>query len=109
MTGSAAACFAKICFQKDNRLFQYINTFEHSLVLKICAYIILVLLFIYSNMKMIENKIRSFAIIGASMTVIVAFFSNYIFGCICEAIFWHQYPQFGQYIGSGIVLSGIFV
>lgn len=62
---------------------------------------------VFFNIKMVECKIRSFAKIGASLTVIVAFFSNYVFNILYEMALYDNYPGWYQYIGSYIILFGI--
>lgn len=62
-----------------------------------------------ANAKMIEFKIRSFAAIGASLTVVTAFIANYIFNLLYEILLYFKFPSMNQYIGSLFCLAGVFV
>jgi hypothetical protein len=64
---------------------------------------------IMANAKMIEFKIRSFAAIGASLTVVTAFIANYIFNLLYEILLYFKFPSMNQYIGSLFCLAGVFV
>ncbi len=62
-----------------------------------------------ANAKMIEFKIRSFAAIGASLTVVTAFIANYLFNLLYEILLHFKFPSMNQYIGSLFCLAGVFV
>lgn len=62
-----------------------------------------------ANAKMIEFKIRSFAAIGASLTVVTAFIANYLFNLLYEILLYFKFPSVNQYIGSLFCLAGVFV
>jgi hypothetical protein len=64
---------------------------------------------IMANAKMIEFKIRSFAAIGASLTVVTAFIANYLFNLLYEILLYFKFPSVNQYIGSLFCLAGVFV
>jgi hypothetical protein len=64
---------------------------------------------IMANAKMIEFKIRSFAAIGASLTVVTAFIANYLFNLLYEILLYFKFPSMNQYIGSLFCLAGVFV
>jgi len=59
------------------------------------------------NIKMVECKIKSFAKVGASLTVILAFFTGYIFNVFYEMFLFDNYPGVWQYAGSWIIFMGI--
>ena len=84
LTGSLAGLFAKTGLGKYDKPFGYLDNPDVALMLLVIVKLILFGLWAYANVKMIEFKIRSFAIIGASTTVIIAFASNYILSCIYE-------------------------
>lgn len=100
LTGSAAAFCAKSGLQQSNQYYTLINNYQNGKYLCWVIRSLLFLLWILSNAKMIEYKIRSFSSIGSSMTVVVAFLSNYIFSLMYEAIFLNIFPGSQQYIGS---------
>ena len=62
-----------------------------------------------ANAKMIEYKIRSFAAIGASLTVVTAFIANYLFNLLYEILLYYKFPSMNQYIGSVFCLAGVYV
>ena len=114
ITGSLAALCMKeaLVSPEDNVMYGYLQYWAVSSIYEwYCIYCIRAIFFILSlffNTKMIEFKIKSLAAVGASFTVIVAFFTNYIFSIILEIILWQNWPQKWQYIGSSIIVLGIF-
>ena len=56
---------------------------------------------------MVEFKIKSFAKIGASFTVINAFVTGYIFSTIQDIVVLGVYPKRWEYIGSFFLFGGI--
>lgn len=109
LTGSLAALFAKAGIQPSNSLYRYFDTVEYGNWINILFRVIFIMFMLYSNVKMVENKIRSFALIGASITVVIAFLANYVFNLSYELFIYHKLPQVYQYLGSLLMLAGIFV
>lgn len=66
------------------------------------------LLMIFFNLKMVEYKIRSFAAIGSSLTVVISFLANYFMGVICEMVIYGKFPGWNGYVGSLFCLAGIY-
>jgi hypothetical protein len=79
LTGSAAAFCAKSGLQQDNIYYKFISNYNNGKYLCWVIRSFLFILWVMTNAKMIEYKIRSFGSIGSSMTVVVAFLSNYVF------------------------------
>jgi hypothetical protein len=100
LTGSAAAFCAKSGLQQDNKYYKFISNYNNGKYLCWVIRSLLFILWVMTNAKMIEYKIRSFGSIGSSMTVVVAFLSNYVFSLMYEAIFLNIFPGSQQYIGS---------
>ena len=79
LTGSLAALFAKEGLQQNNKFYKYIDTLPYPTATSLIFRIIFISIMMIANVKMIEFKIRSFAAIGSSLTVVAAFISNYLF------------------------------
>lgn len=109
LTGSAAALFAKEALQQNNKFYTYIGKLPYGFLISIILRIFFFICMIFCNMKMIEFKIRSFATIGASMTVVTAFVTNYLFNMLYEIILYFKFPSMNQYIGSIFCLVGVYV
>lgn len=99
---------AKEALMKTNKLYDFFEKYEWGLIYQWCFRIFFVILWAIFNIKMIEYKIKSFAKIGASFTVIVAFFSNYIFSLGYEIILNNNYPGKNDALGSIIIILGIY-
>ena len=109
LTGSAAALFAKEALQQDNKFYKYLATIPYGNVISIVLRILFFACMIFANAKMLEFKIRSFAAIGSSMTVVAAFIANYLFNMTYEIIQYFKFPSTNQYIGSLFCLAGVYV
>ena len=109
LLGSAAAQMAKQGLQADNGMYRLINTLEYgwylAWILRGCFFFLM----IFANMKMLEYKIRSFALIGSSMTVVAAFLANYLFNLIYDVLLYYFFPTGGQLFGSICCLAGIYM
>ena len=51
---------------------------------------------------MIENKVKGLAKLGASITVIIAFFINYLIGLVYEWIIEKNKPNSFVYVGLSL-------
>lgn len=109
LTGSAAAQFAKEGLQQDNRLYHFILNLEYGVWIALVLRTFFFICMVISNIKMLEFKVRSFAAIGSSMTVVTAFIANYVFNMLYEIILYFKFPTMNQYIGSVFCLAGVFV
>ena len=110
LTGSLAACSAKVGIQPENTIYKHLDgAFPFSIVVAWIIRISFISLMFWWNIKMLEFKLRSFAAIGSSMTVVVAFQSNYFFMLMYEIIFFQQFPNLASLIGSMFCLAGIFI
>ena len=109
LTGSLAALFAKEGLQQNNKFYKYIDTLPYPTATSLIFRIIFISIMMIANVKMIEFKIRSFAAIGSSLTVVAAFISNYLFNLIYEILLYYKFPSINQYIGSIFCLAGVFV
>ena len=109
LTGSAAALFAKEGLQQDNGFYTFIMRIQYGWILSLIFRCIFFAQMVFSNAKMIEYKIRSFAAIGSSMTVVAAFQANYAFNMLYEIQLYFKFPSMNQYIGSIFCLAGVFV
>jgi len=107
LTGSLAGLFAKTGLGKYDKPFGYLDNPDVALMLLVIVKIVLFGLWAYSNIKMIEYKIRSFALIGASHTVIIAFTSNYILSCIYEIFLNSGWINGYQFLGFLTILAGV--
>ena len=107
--GSLAGLCAKLGFTPTNSIYSFFDTMDYGIYIVWVLRIFFVLNIVISNIKMIELKIRSFAVIGSSLTVVIAFLANYAFNLSYEIIFYQKYPRVTQYIGSILMLCGIFV
>lgn len=58
---------------------------------------------------MLKSQILSFGYIGASMTIIVAFFVNYICSLGYEIIFFGDYPTTQQMFGCLLIFAGVYL
>lgn len=94
LTGSAGAFFAKGGLTADNKLFRYCRKFPNGVYLSWAVRSFCFLMFCWLNIKMIEFKLRSFRVLGSSMTVIVAFISNYLFNLLYEIMVFNRYNFF---------------
>lgn len=84
-------------------------TLPYPVLISILFRIVFIFLMIMANAKMIEYKIRSFAAIGASLTVVTAFIANYLFNLLYEILLYYKFPSMNQYIGSIFCLAGVYV
>ena len=109
LCGSLAALFAKEGIQPHNKFYEFILSFTYGWIFSIILRCFFFGLMIYSNARMIEYKIRSFAALGSSMTVVAAFQANYAFNMLYEIIIYLKFPSLNQYIGSIFCLAGVFV
>ena len=106
--GSLGALSMKFSLQKDNVLYSKISEIQNfSVYYNMTLRIILFGWAIWFNLKMVEFKIKGFAKLGASSTVIIAFFSNYILNIIYEMIIYSNYPNIKGYLGSLLVFVGL--
>lgn len=109
LTGALGALFAKLGLQPKNFIYDYLLYIPYGQILEWILRVIFLLLCCWTNLKMVEYKIRSFAAIGSSLTVVVSFFSNYIASLLFEGIFFDKVPNFYVYQGSFLVLVGIVI
>ena len=56
---------------------------------------------------MLEYKIRGFATLGASLTVIIAFVTNYVISCVLEIFMNHNWINYKQAFGFILVIIGV--
>ena len=109
ITGAQGGFFAKMSLEPKNFIYKDLSFIPYGIVFEWTLRIIFMILCIWTNIKMIEYKIRSFAAIGSSLTVIIAFFVNYIISLICDIFLTGKYPNGYTYQGSAFVLSGIVI
>ena len=107
LTGSCAGFFAKLFLEKYERPFNYLDNRTAAYILLVAVKIFLFCGFVYSNAKMVEYKIRSFALIGASLTVIIAFAFNYMVSCILEIFMNHNWINLYQVFGFLMIMTGV--
>jgi hypothetical protein len=108
LTGSVAALFAKLAFAPKNFIYDFINFMPYGIVFEYIIRTCFVLMMIYFNLKMVEYKIRSFAAVGSSLTVVISFLANYFMGVICEMVIYSKFPGWNGYVGSLFCLAGIY-
>jgi hypothetical protein len=108
LTGSVAALFAKLAFAPKNFIYDFINFIPYGIVFEYIIRTCFVLLMIFFNLKMVEYKIRSFAAVGSSLTVVISFLANYFMGVICEMVIYGKFPGWNGYVGSLFCLAGIY-
>lgn len=109
--GSLAALCAKIGLQESNIIYTTLSDSDYSDNSFLWALTrgIFICLTIYLNLRMLKSQILSFAYIGASMTIIVAFFVNYIFSLGYEIIFFEDYPTPLQMFGCLLIFTGVYL
>lgn len=73
IAGAVGALFAKMGFQPGNWLYTILDYIPYGQWIGWVLRAIFILLCIFANLKMVEYKIRSFAAIGSSLTVIISF------------------------------------
>ena len=82
IAGSFGGFFAKIALQPKNDLYATLKFIPYGEIIEWTFRGIFILLCAWANIKMVEYKIRSFAAIGSSVTVIIAFLANYIWSLL---------------------------
>jgi hypothetical protein len=107
VTGSLAGLFAKVGLGKYDKPFGYLDNPDVALILLVFCKLMMFVCWAWSNIKMIEFKIRSFAMIGASHTVIIAFASNYLLSCVYEIFLNNGWINGWQFFGFLIILAGV--
>jgi hypothetical protein len=73
LTGSLASLCAKIGLQPTNAIYRYFDTMNYGSYIIWSFRVFFLLSIVYCNVKMLEYKIRSFASLGSSLTVVIAF------------------------------------
>jgi drug/metabolite transporter (DMT)-like permease len=109
--GSLAALCAKIGLQESNIIYNTLSDSEYSdnSFLWTLTRGTFICLTIYLNLRMLKSQILSFAYIGASMTIIVAFFVNYMCSLGYEIIFFGDYPKPLQMFGCLLIFAGVYL
>jgi len=79
LTGSLASLFAKMGLQPSNDIYRYFDTMDYGMYINSVIRIGFISGIFLMNVKMVEYKIRSFALLGSSITVVIAFLANYVF------------------------------
>lgn len=108
--GSMASLSSTLALDAVNKfvLYRWIYRFQN--YPDVCCYTmrgIFGVLMVVFNIKMVEFKIKSFAKIGASFTVINAFFTGFIFNTCEDIIILQIWPTRWEYIGSFCIFGGI--
>ena len=110
LTGSLAACSAKAGLMHENTIYRHLDgAFQFSNYVTWIIRISFVVMMFQWNIKMLEFKLRSFAVIGSSMTCVVSFQSNYFFMVMYEVIFFQHFPNLASLIGSMFCVAGVFI
>lgn len=60
------------------------------------------------NIGNLKYYVIALKYIGASLTVAISFIVNYLWSVILNWAVFHKVPTFGQYIGSGMFLLGLY-
>jgi uncharacterized membrane protein len=109
--GSLAGLCAKIGLQESNIIYNTLRDSEYSnnSFLWTLTRGTFICLTIYLNLQMLKSQILSFGYIGASMTIIVAFFVNYICSLGYEIIFFGDYPTPQQMFGCLLIFAGVYL